>query len=73
MTWSGLGEDLLRSPGLGFTGKLCVHPRQLRTTNSAFAPAQSMLARARRVLAGLSGRLRARRGDSPTGNGVNDG
>jgi citrate lyase subunit beta / citryl-CoA lyase len=47
----GLGEDLRHSAGLGFTGKLCLHPQQLRMTNSAFAPAQSMLAWARRVLA----------------------
>ena len=47
----GLGEDLRHSVGLGFTGKLCLHPRQLRMTNSAFAPAPSKLAWARRVLA----------------------
>jgi len=47
----GLGEDLRHSAGLGFTGKLCIHPQQLRMTNSAFAPAHSMLAWARRVLA----------------------
>ncbi|GAA1204953.1 HpcH/HpaI aldolase/citrate lyase family protein [Pseudonocardia alaniniphila] len=47
----GLGEDLRHSVGLGFTGKMCVHPRQLCMTNSAFAPAPSKLAWARRVLA----------------------
>ncbi|WP_433297149.1 HpcH/HpaI aldolase/citrate lyase family protein [Pseudonocardia sp. CA-142604] len=47
----GLAEDLRRSAGLGFTGRLCLHPRQVRMTNSAFAPAQNMLAWARRVLA----------------------
>jgi citrate lyase subunit beta/citryl-CoA lyase len=47
----GLGEDLRHSIGLGFTGKLCLHPQQLCMTNSAFAPTQSMLAWARRVLA----------------------
>jgi citrate lyase subunit beta/citryl-CoA lyase len=47
----GLGEDLRRSAGLGFTGKLCIHPQQLRMSNSAFAPSESMLAWARRVLA----------------------
>jgi citrate lyase subunit beta/citryl-CoA lyase len=47
----GLGEDLRHSVGLGFTGKLCLHPRQLCMTNSAFAPAPSKLAWARRVLA----------------------
>ncbi|GAA3070390.1 hypothetical protein GCM10010464_38270 [Pseudonocardia yunnanensis] len=46
-----LGEDLRHSAGLGFTGKLCLHPQQVRMTNSAFAPAQNMLAWARRVLA----------------------
>ena len=48
---AGLGEDLRHSVGLGFTGKLCLHPQQLRMTNSAFTPAHSMLAWARRVLA----------------------
>ena len=47
----GLGEDLRHSVALGFAGKLCLHPRQLRMTNSAFAPAPSKLAWARRVLA----------------------
>jgi citrate lyase subunit beta/citryl-CoA lyase len=47
----GLGEDLRHSVGLGFTGKMCLHPRQLCMTNSAFAPAPSKLAWARRVLA----------------------
>jgi citrate lyase subunit beta/citryl-CoA lyase len=46
-----LGEDLRHSVALGFTGKLCMHSRQLRMTNSAFVSAQSMLAWARRVLA----------------------
>jgi citrate lyase beta subunit len=47
----GLGADLRHSVTLGFTGKLCLHPRQLRMTNAAFAPAPSKLAWARRVLA----------------------
>jgi citrate lyase subunit beta/citryl-CoA lyase len=47
----GLGEDLRHAVGLGFTGKMCLDPRQLYMTNSAFAPAPSKLAWARRVLA----------------------
>jgi citrate lyase subunit beta/citryl-CoA lyase len=47
----GLGEDLRHSVGLGFTGKMCLHPRQLCMTNSAFAPPPNKLAWARRVLA----------------------
>ncbi|GAA3055575.1 CoA ester lyase [Pseudonocardia yunnanensis] len=50
-----LGEDLRHVVGLGFTGKLCLHPRQLRMTNTAFAPPPSTLAWARRVLAATGG------------------
>ena len=49
----GLGEDLRHSAALGFTGKFCLHPRQLRLANSAFEPAPSKLAWARRVLAAI--------------------
>ena len=47
----GLAEDLRHSISVGFTGKLCVHPHQLRMTNSALTPRSSKLAWARRVLA----------------------
>jgi hypothetical protein len=47
----GLGEDLRHSVGLGFTGKMCLRPRQLCMMNYAFAPPPSKLAWARRVLA----------------------
>ena len=50
-----LDEDLRHSVGLGFTGKLCLHPRQLRMTNATFAPTPSALAWARRVLAATHG------------------
>jgi hypothetical protein len=47
----GLGGDLRHSVGLGFTGKMCLRPRQLCMTNYTFAPPPSKLAWARRVLA----------------------
>jgi citrate lyase subunit beta/citryl-CoA lyase len=49
-----LGEDLRHSVGLGFTGKLCLHPRQVMS-NATFAPSPSMLAWVRRVLAATHG------------------
>ncbi|GAA0385758.1 CoA ester lyase [Microbispora corallina] len=39
-----------RAAALGFTGKLCVHPRQVGPVHSAFAPSDGELAWARRVL-----------------------
>jgi citrate lyase subunit beta/citryl-CoA lyase len=37
---------------LGFTGKMCIHPRQVPTVHAAFAPTASESEWARRVLAG---------------------
>jgi citrate lyase subunit beta/citryl-CoA lyase len=43
-------EETLRGRALGFGGKLCIHPRQVATVNSAFAPTVAELAWAVRVL-----------------------
>lgn len=43
--------DASRAAGLGFAGKLCIHPRQVETVNAAFAPSAEELSWARRVLA----------------------
>jgi citrate lyase subunit beta/citryl-CoA lyase len=43
-------EETLRGRALGFGGKLCIHPKQVATVNSAFAPTVAELAWAVRVL-----------------------
>ena len=45
-----LASNCARQAGLGFTGKLCIHPAQLATVQAAFGPDAAMVARARRIL-----------------------
>jgi citrate lyase subunit beta / citryl-CoA lyase len=45
-----LREDVARARRLGFSGKLCIHPRQVETINQGFAPTEAERAWARRVL-----------------------
>lgn len=45
-----LGADTRHAASLGFTGKLCIHPRQLSVVQAALAPTDDELAWARRVL-----------------------
>jgi citrate lyase subunit beta/citryl-CoA lyase len=42
--------DTLRARALGFGGKLCIHPKQLRAVNDAFVPTMDELAWAGRVV-----------------------
>lgn len=44
-------DDLHHAVRTGFTGKLCIHPRQVATARDAFAPTPEQLVWARRVLA----------------------
>jgi citrate lyase subunit beta/citryl-CoA lyase len=44
-------QAAVRSRSLGFGGKLCIHPAQVATVNTAFAPTAADLDWARRVLA----------------------
>ena len=43
--------DVRRARALGFGGKQCIHPRQVREVNAAFALPPAAVARARRVVA----------------------
>jgi citrate lyase subunit beta/citryl-CoA lyase len=43
--------DTAKSRALGFTGKLCVHPRQIAGVHRGFAPSPAQLAWARDILA----------------------
>ncbi len=45
--------DAARARGLGFAGKLCIHPNQVEAVNAAFTPSQEKIAWARRII-GLS-------------------
>jgi citrate lyase subunit beta/citryl-CoA lyase/(S)-citramalyl-CoA lyase len=47
---AGCEAEARRSRGLGFTGKACIHPRQLAPVKAAFTPSAAELARARRIL-----------------------
>lgn len=49
-----LARDTQRSRRFGFSGKLCVHPRQVAVVNAAFAPAQADIDWAKRVIAALA-------------------
>lgn len=44
-------RDIDRAVGFGYTGKLCIHPAQVDTVNRAFAPSQSDIEWAQRVVA----------------------
>lgn len=43
--------DAAQARALGFVGKLCIHPRQVRLANEAFTPTAAEVDRARRLVA----------------------
>jgi citrate lyase subunit beta/citryl-CoA lyase len=47
---AGLERECGLARSLGMGGKLCVHPRQVAVVNTAFAPGDAELARARRLI-----------------------
>lgn len=49
------GEDAAHARALGMTGKLCIHPKQVGVIREAFAPSQSEIDWARRVIASGDG------------------
>jgi citrate lyase subunit beta / citryl-CoA lyase len=48
---AALADDLAHAVALGFTGKLCVHPRQVEAANQRLSPADTDVEWARRVVA----------------------
>ncbi len=46
----GLRESVLEAKSLGFDGKGCIHPRQIRIIHETFAPAESEIDRARKIV-----------------------
>lgn len=49
-----LAADTARARRFGFTGKICIHPRQVAGVHAAFAPSPERLAWARRVMAAVA-------------------
>ncbi|RMF81064.1 MAG: citrate lyase ACP, partial [Planctomycetota bacterium] len=47
----GLRAAVLEARGLGFEGKGCIHPRQIRVIHEAFAPGPDEVEKARRIVA----------------------
>jgi citrate lyase subunit beta / citryl-CoA lyase len=46
----GLRRDCRRARGLGFRGKMAIHPKQIEIINQAFTPSSAEVERARRVI-----------------------
>jgi citrate lyase subunit beta / citryl-CoA lyase len=47
----GLRADAVRSRAMGFSGKLCIHPRQVAIVNECFSPSAAEIEWATRVIA----------------------
>lgn len=50
----GLAASTKRVRALGFTGRSCIHPRQVAGVNAAFTPSEAEIAHARKVLAAFA-------------------
>jgi citrate lyase subunit beta/citryl-CoA lyase len=50
----GFRASAERVRGLGFQGKLCIHPDQVPVANAAFTPSEREVARARRIVAAFA-------------------
>jgi len=46
----GLRESVLEAKSLGFEGKGCIHPRQIAVVNEAFAPSESDITKAKKIV-----------------------
>jgi citrate lyase subunit beta/citryl-CoA lyase len=46
----GLRRDCRRARGLGFRGKMAIHPKQIEIINETFTPAPAEVDRARRII-----------------------
>lgn len=50
----GLAASTARVKALGFTGRACIHPKQVDGINAVFTPGEAEIAQARRVLAAFA-------------------
>lgn len=46
----GLRESVLEAKALGFEGKGCIHPRQIKVIEEAFAPTQTEIEKAKKIV-----------------------
>jgi citrate lyase subunit beta/citryl-CoA lyase len=46
----GLRSSVLEAKSMGFEGKGCIHPRQIRVINEAFAPEEKEIERAKKIV-----------------------
>ena len=47
---AGLRESVVEAKGLGFDGKGCIHPRQIKVIHKAFAPTAAELEKAQKIV-----------------------
>ncbi len=46
----GLRESVIEAKALGFEGKGCIHPRQIKVVHEAFAPTQTEIEKAKKII-----------------------
>lgn len=46
----GLRASVIEAKGLGFEGKGCIHPRQIKVINEAFAPTEAEIEKAKKIV-----------------------
>ncbi len=46
----GLRESVIEAKGMGFEGKGCIHPRQIKVVNEAFAPTEKEIEKAKKIV-----------------------
>ncbi len=46
----GLRESVIEAKGLGFEGKGCIHPRQIKIVHEAFAPTEQEIEKAKKIV-----------------------
>lgn len=69
---AGLEEEARLARSLGFTGKTCIHPRQLPIVNSVFEPGEEEISWATSVLAAYDDGVREGRGAVSVGGEMID-
>jgi len=47
----GLRASVIEAKGLGFEGKGCIHPRQIKVVHEAFAPTEAEIEKAKKIVA----------------------
>jgi citrate lyase subunit beta/citryl-CoA lyase len=47
----GLRDSVLEAKSLGFDGKGCIHPRQVKVVHEAFAPTEPEIVKAKKIVA----------------------